>query len=220
MSCYSTTRWLLGPGVCGATAMVKKKTIIGCVHVPRHHVVGRDCSPLSLTIAHALAPKSRTSVLFPEALFGCRGILSLCFLVTSTEKKTRMKYPQIHQWIQCTNGRVSVSPQRLEELCDAMPILRNLLMGHPEMAEKPAVYDQDDGAQVLQIPNDLGVTRRVMTWLIRAVAKGVLPSRWKHKGRTQRDRHCSRRMRRLGRKISRNQGLQSFDTRRGFPSLV
>ena len=30
-----------------------------------------------------------------------------------------------------------------------MPILRNLLMGHPEMAEIPAVYDQDDGAQVL-----------------------------------------------------------------------
>lgn len=83
-----------------------------------------------------------------------------------------------HVWIQCENGRFPLSQDKLDRLLTAMPILRNLLLGHPEMASKAPVYAQDDKARVLTVPADLNVDFAVMIRLVDFVLEkpSVMPS--------------------------------------------
>lgn len=62
-----------------------------------------------------------------------------------------------HYWVRCADGALPVAQNRLELLCEMMPILQNLLFGHPQMKPK-TLQEHGDGAPILEIPFDLGVS--------------------------------------------------------------
>lgn len=78
-------------------------------------------------------------------------------------------------WIKCSDGLcVSMSQANVESLCDHMPTLRFLLLGHPRMQPKELPTLSDGTTQVLDIPADLQVSRSSFVLLINCLY-GVEP---------------------------------------------
>ena len=72
-------------------------------------------------------------------------------------------------YIGCSgNGYISIGEERLEELLGMMPTLRFLLFGHPNMKQNnPKILK--NGTQVLEIPNELQVSKTSFLLLVNCI---------------------------------------------------
>jgi len=71
-------------------------------------------------------------------------------------------------WIVCSDGAaIPMEGARLGSLLDKMPTLRFLFFGHPQM--QPKFLKIRDGAKVVEIPPDLGVTKDDFLAVVHAV---------------------------------------------------
>lgn len=74
--------------------------------------------------------------------------------------------PQKIYYISCSGtGYVTMGEDRLEAMFEAMPTLKFLLMGHPNMQAKP-INEMKDGTQVLEIPEELEVSKPSFVLLV------------------------------------------------------
>ena len=102
--------------------------------------------------------------------------------VVKQERKTKVssnKQEEQHYWISCSDGgHVFMKGEHLETLLDAMPTLRFLLFGHPNMQTKALEKNENDGSILLEIDPALEVTKSSFILLVNCLFKTKpLPSR-------------------------------------------
>lgn len=118
----------------------------------------------------AKASRTAVSYLFVEL----PGTLYLYLTIFSVKPRRDMETsgnPK-HYFISCADGSLAIDQSRVDALCDLMPILRNLLFGHPQM--EPKTLEKVNGTPVLEIPPALQVDKSCFLLLLKC-SMGVKP---------------------------------------------